>query len=68
MITFVSNKINVDTPDSADAVVEIACLSTDTKPTDGIVTGSVAIEVDTGDVYLYDEASTTWNRMCSIKE
>lgn len=30
-------------------------LSTDTKPTDGIVTGSKFTEVDTGDVYLFDE-------------
>jgi hypothetical protein len=30
-------------------------LSTDTKPTDGIVTGSKFTEVDTGKVYLFDE-------------
>ena len=35
--------------------VTIACLSTDTKPDDGFVTGSVLIEVDTGNVYLYNE-------------
>jgi len=34
--------------------VEIYCLSTDDKPI-GWATGSVCIEVDTGDVYLYDE-------------
>ena len=42
-------------------IVEIACLSTDTKPTEGIVTGSLALEVDTGDVYAYDEVGETWN-------
>ena len=33
----------------------VYCLSTDTKPTDGVATGSIAIEVDTGIVYFYDE-------------
>ena len=40
--------------------VSIACLSTDTKPTNDIVTGSSAIEVDTSDAYLFDEVSGTW--------
>ena len=39
--------------------VEIACLSTDTKPDDGFVTGSVLIEVDMGHVYLYNEEGAT---------
>ena len=40
--------------------VELACLSTDTKPTAGVITGSIAIEVDTSDVYFFDEVSETW--------
>ena len=40
--------------------VEMFGLSTDTKPTALIVTGSVFVEVDTGDAYLFDEASSTW--------
>ena len=48
--------------------VEIACLSSDTKPTEGIATGSMALEADTGDVYVFDEVSEVWNKMCSIKE
>lgn len=44
--------------------IEAAGLSTDTKPTAGIVTGSVFTEVDTGDVYLFDETSTgTWTKI-----
>ena len=42
--------------------VEIYCLSTDTKPT-GFATGSVCIEVDTSDVYLYDEEGAEWNKV-----
>ena len=39
--------------------VELAGLSTDTKPT-GFATGSSFFEVDTSDVYFYDEAGKTW--------
>lgn len=41
-----------------------AGISTDTKPEDGLVTGSVFIEVDTGKVYFFDEeaaAGSRWN-------
>lgn len=40
--------------------ISIACLSTDSKPTADIVTGSSAIEVDTSDAYLFDEVSGAW--------
>ena len=42
--------------------VKIACLSTDDKPI-GFATGSKCREVDTGDVYYYDEegaAGSEW--------
>lgn len=36
--------------------VELACLSTDTKPVSSrYATGSLCLEVDTGDIYAYDE-------------
>lgn len=53
-------KVNVSAFNVAGAVkhlVSCAGLSTDTKPTDGIVTGSDFTEVDTGDVYLFNEVS-----------
>lgn len=40
--------------------VELFGLSTDAKPTSGIVTGSVFVEVDTGKAYLFNEAASTW--------
>ena len=47
--------------------IEYAGLSTDTKPTDAhIATGSLFLEVNTGDVYAYDEAGTTWNKICAL--
>lgn len=39
------------------AYVDLAGLSTDTKPTDGIMTGSVFTEVDTGKVFFFDESA-----------
>lgn len=43
--------------------VEIACLSTDTKPSEGIITGSMALEVNTGKIYAYDEVSGNWTEI-----
>ena len=45
--------------------MEIAGLSTDSKPTSGLVTGSLFLEVDTGKVYAFDEVSSTWTQMGS---
>ena len=39
---------------------EIACLSTDEKPIDNYLTGSTLIEIDTSDVYFFDEDSASW--------
>lgn len=47
--------------DSDQRYVQYAGLSTDTKPVDGLVTGSTFIEVDTGKVFIFDEVSVTWN-------
>ena len=47
--------------------VELAGLSTDTKPTSGIVTGSLYLEVDTGDVYAFAEGDTpAWNKIAAL--
>ena len=37
---------------------EFAGLSTDAKPTDGVSTGSVFVEVNTGKAFLFAEPST----------
>lgn len=59
MITYLKNELY----STGKTVAQIACLSTDTKPTDGIVTGSICLEVDTGDVYAYDEIGESWNKI-----
>lgn len=47
---------------------ELAGLSsTDEKPTGGeLATGSLFLEVDTGNVYAYDEDGTEWNKVASL--
>ena len=42
--------------------IEAFGLSTDDKPTTGIITGSAFVEQDTGNVYMFDEESATWGK------
>ena len=46
--------------------IECACLHDDTKPTAGICTGSLALEVDTGDVYAFDEVGGEWDQIAAL--
>lgn len=45
------------------SVVELAGLSTDAKPTAGLATGSLFLEVDTGKIYAYDEVGGDWTEL-----
>ena len=38
-------------------------LSSDTKPTDGVPNGSTFFEMDTGNFFMFNGASTTWVRI-----
>ena len=42
------------------SVTNFAGLSTDTKPTDGLATGSFFLEVDTSKAFFFDEVSGNW--------
>ena len=42
---------------------EFAGLSTDTKQTEKVATGSTFLEVDTGDVYLFDAENSIWHKV-----
>ena len=45
---------------------EMFGLSTDSKPVADLVTGSKFTEVDTGDVYLFDETGNgTWTKVAA---
>lgn len=39
---------------------EGACLSGDAKPTTNIMNGSKLLEMDTGTLYVFDEANSIW--------
>ena len=45
---------------------ELAGLEGDTKPVAALATGSTFLEVDTGDVYAFDEASSEWHKICAL--
>lgn len=47
--------------------IEFALNSTDTKPTGNLANGSTCIEVDTGNVYLWDEAEAAWVLQYSLQ-
>ena len=48
--------------------IEAACLSSDTKPTeDNYATGSICVEVDTGNVFFYNATGKTWVEQFSFK-
>lgn len=48
--------------------IEAAGLYTDTKPLTGVVTGSLFLEVDTGDVYAFDEVTNggEWDKIAAL--
>lgn len=45
---------------SAGQVNEYFGKSSDTKPSSGVPNASIFYEIDTGDLYMFDEDSQTW--------
>lgn len=56
----IGNNTTVVSGDSPKNVVEVWYVSSETKPTTGIANGSVAIEIDTSKVFLFNETSGAW--------
>ena len=44
-------------------LIQLECLSTDTKPTEEIANGSLCLELDTGDFYYFDGTDDTWKKI-----
>lgn len=42
---------------------EYNVLSTDDKPTSGVANGAPLLEIDTGDVYVFDKENSTWYKL-----
>ena len=60
MLTY--NITDYEHDEAGNDLIEIngVCLSSDTKPTSGIVNGSILTEMDTGTVYMYNQAGAQW--------
>ena len=55
--------------DDGTHYVELAGLSTDDKPVSYYATGSLFLEVDSGDVYAFDEegdSGSEWLKICEL--
>lgn len=59
MIRTITETNNID----GTSIKEVYCLHADEKPTAGLATGSVCVEVDTGDAFLFNEVSSTWTKL-----
>lgn len=62
MITYLKKELYTWGRDKSQQkqLVEIACLSTDTKPTEGIENGSLCLVIDTGEIHAFNGANSTW--------
>lgn len=72
MITVLSRKPDdLASPDMSKVnkeIIEYCGLSTDEKPNGLIVTGSTFLEIDTGDLYIYNEETAEWVQFINIKD
>lgn len=59
--------IKLDYNDGVNKYKEIMGTSSDSKPTDGIATGSIFTEVDTGKVFFFNEATESWVEQFSFQ-
>lgn len=63
MIRVLTERVFVD----KKKYIEAAGLSTDSKPTANVVTGSLFLEVDSGDVYAFAEGDVpAWNQIAAL--
>lgn len=65
-VDFIQNR-NAAVDYEGNTLVEIACLSTDTKPTGAFLSGSTCTEVDTGKVFFYNRAGAAWVEQFSLQ-
>lgn len=50
-------------PNKHQTVKTYVCLHADTKPTQNIENGSTCLEMDTGDLYIFDKANSLWREL-----
>lgn len=70
MVAIVDKLMGHDSDGNAICYQEIFGTNNDTKPTGNLVSGSSFVEVDTGDVYMYNEdaaAGSEWVKEFSLQ-
>ena len=60
MFSIIKSTARNDNDSSIESYVEAACLSTDSKSTTGIANGSTCIEMNTGKIFMFNEAGSAW--------
>lgn len=60
MTLIIDKAISKDADGNYISYQEIAGDSSETKPTEGVATGSIFLEADTGDVYIFSEGEGDW--------
>lgn len=63
MITIIKQEYN----SGVKQYYELAGTSSDSKPTAGVATGSIFVEVNTGKVFFFNEASSSWVEQFSFQ-
>ena len=67
MVTIIDNKGGTAENGVVLGYFEFAGLSTDTKPTEGIATGSIFTEVNTGKVFFFNSDAGAWVEQFSFQ-
>ena len=65
MVDYITS--NANSSFAGASYVEVACLSTDNKPTGNFLTGSICVEVNTGKVFFYNRAASAWVEQFSFQ-
>lgn len=67
MVRITKEELLINSSTEYAKYIEAAGLSTDSKPTKGVATGSLFLEVDTGDVYAFAEGDNpAWNQIAAL--
>jgi len=71
MVILSSKTISVQDTANGKVLVsyyELACDSSESKPTAYVADGSICTETNTGDVYMFNAKTSAWIKMFGIKE
>ena len=67
MIRETNSKITISSNGTVLRISDLFGTSSDTKPSAGYANGSTFTEVDTGDVYLFDESAGEWVQTIALQ-